>query len=175
MRKFWTFLDNGTYRVGCNGGTLYVYDQNNRELAKFKDLTYAYTGAFHPGKNLFALKSTGGGLAFYDLDEMRLCAGIRSANEIAAEYHAMADAGAISFSSVSSSDKTVPVLGIPSVAGSPEGAFTVSVEVSENTPASIVCIVGETEVAMTTSGASLPAIYTATFSQLVTAPASASA
>lgn len=72
MRKFWSFLDNGTYRVGCNGGTLYVYDQNNRELAKFKDLTYAYTGAFHPDRNLFALKSTGGGLAFYDLDGMRL-------------------------------------------------------------------------------------------------------
>ena len=103
-----------------------------------------------------------------DLDEMRLSAGIRSANEIAAEYHAMADAGAISFSSVSSSDISGLVLGAPSVAGNPDGSFTVSVEVSKNTPASIVCIVGETEVAMTTSGASLPAIYTATFSQLVT-------
>ena len=72
MRKFWTFLDNGTYRVGCNGGTLYIYDQNNRELAKFKDLRYAYTGAFHPSKNIFALKSTEGALAFYDLDRMCL-------------------------------------------------------------------------------------------------------
>jgi hypothetical protein len=102
------------------------------------------------------------------LDEMRLSAGIRSANEIAAEYHAMADAGAISFSSVSSSDISGLVLGTPSVASNPDGSFTVSVEVSENTPASIVCIVGETEVAMTTSGASVPATYTATFSQLVT-------
>ena len=72
MRKFWTFLDNGTYRVGCNGGTLYIYDQNNRELAKFKDIRYAYTGAFHPSKNIFALKSTEGALAFYDLDRMCL-------------------------------------------------------------------------------------------------------
>lgn len=72
MRKFWSFLDNGTYRVGCNGATLYVYDQDNRELAKFKDIRYAYTGAFHPSKNIFALKSTEGGLAFYDLDRMCL-------------------------------------------------------------------------------------------------------
>ena len=72
MRKFWTFLDNGTYRAGCNGGTLYIYDQNNLELAKFKDIRYAYTGAFHPSKNIFALKSTEGALAFYDLDRMCL-------------------------------------------------------------------------------------------------------
>ena len=101
-------------------------------------------------------------------DEIRLLDATPSAERIAAEYHAMADAGAISFSSVSSSDISAPVLGIPSVAGNSDGSFTVSVEVSENTPASIVCIVGETEVAMTTSGASFPATYTATFSQLVT-------
>ena len=99
-------------------------------------------------------------------DEIRLIDATPSAERIAAEYHAMADAGAISFSSVSSSDISAPVLGTPSVASNPDGSFTVSVEVSENTPASIVCMVGGTELAMTTSDASLPATYTATFSQL---------
>ena len=99
------------------------------------------------------------------LDEARIRNAASTADWIAAEYHAMAD-GAVSFSTVSSSDTSAPVLGTPSVARNADGSFTVSVEVSENTPVSIVCIVGETEVAMTTSGASLPATYTATFSQL---------
>ena len=99
-------------------------------------------------------------------DEIRMLDATPSAAWIAAEYHAMVDVPVVS--SVSSSDTSAPVLGTPSVASNPDGSFTVSVEVSENTPASIVCIVGGTEVAMTTSGASLPAIYTATFSQLVT-------
>ena len=100
------------------------------------------------------------------MDELRFLSDPVSAEYAVAEYHAMADAGAISFSSVSSSDMSAPVLGIPSVASNPDGSFTVSVEVSENTPASIVCMVGGTELAMTTSDASLPATYTATFSQL---------
>ena len=28
MRKFYGFFDNGTFKVGCNGGSIYVYDQN---------------------------------------------------------------------------------------------------------------------------------------------------
>ena len=151
-----------TFVPGAGGLRFYVNGNlvNTQNASSFKDAagsTEMWLGRNEWGEAYLGL-----------LDEMRLSAGIRSANEIAAEYHAMADAGAISFSSVSSSDISVPVLGTPSVAGNPDGSFTVSVEVSENTPASIVCIVGETEVAMTTSGASLPAIYTATFSQLVT-------
>ena len=38
MRKFWGFYDNGRCRAGCNGGTVYIYDQANRELAKFQDI-----------------------------------------------------------------------------------------------------------------------------------------
>lgn len=72
MRSFWGFYDNGNYRVGCNGSTVYVYDQNNRELGKFKDIKYAYVGAFQPGTNVFVVKSTEGSLAVYDLDRMEL-------------------------------------------------------------------------------------------------------
>ena len=99
------------------------------------------------------------------LDEARIRNAASTADWIAAEYHTMAD-GAVSFSSVSSSDTSVPVLGIPSVASNPDGSFTVSVEVSENTPASIVCIVGGTDYAMTTADASLPATYSVVIDDL---------
>ena len=160
--EWWHFAVTFKMKTANNGLNFYVNGQlaYSRGAGDIADKTG--TTELFLGNNQWKQAFKG------DLDEMRLSAGIRSANEIAAEYHAMADAGAISFSSVSSSDISGLILGIPSVAGNPDGSFTVSVEVSENTPASIVCIVGETEVAMTTSGASLPAIYTATFSQLVT-------
>ena len=72
MRSFWGFYENSQYRVGCNGGVVYVYDLNNKELGKFKDLKYAYVGAFQPGSNVFVLKSTEGSLAVYDLDKIEL-------------------------------------------------------------------------------------------------------
>ncbi len=96
------------------------------------------------------------------LDEMRLRAGIRSAAWLAAEYHAMADDGALAFSAVASSDTTAPVLGMPSVVRNADGSFTVSVEVSENAPETIFCTLGGTDYAMTTADASLPATYSVT-------------
>ncbi|MCI9446129.1 MAG: hypothetical protein HFH36_01805 [Lachnospiraceae bacterium] len=48
MRNFWGFYDNGIYRVGCNGATIYVYGQDRKELGRFKDIPYAYCGAFQP-------------------------------------------------------------------------------------------------------------------------------
>lgn len=72
MRKFWGFYDNGRYRVACSGTNIYVYDHNGKELGKFRDISYAYTGAFKPGTNIFVAKSTEGALAVYDLDVMKL-------------------------------------------------------------------------------------------------------
>lgn len=72
MRKFWGFYDNGTYRVGCNGPSIYVYDQNNRELNRFKDIKHAYVGVFQPGTNIFVAKSAEGSLAIYDLERNML-------------------------------------------------------------------------------------------------------
>ncbi len=72
MRKFYGFFDNGTYKVGCNGGTIYVYDKHETELARFKGLSCTYRGAFRPGTNLFVAKSTCGTLAVYDLDALCL-------------------------------------------------------------------------------------------------------
>lgn len=48
MRNFWGFYDNGIYRVGCNGAMIYVYGQDRKELGRFKDIPYAYCGAFQP-------------------------------------------------------------------------------------------------------------------------------
>ena len=51
---------------------MYLYDDKNHELAKFKDITYAYRGAFIPRSNIFVLRSTEGRMAVYDCDERRL-------------------------------------------------------------------------------------------------------
>lgn len=72
MRKFWGFYDNGQYKVGCNGATMYLYDADNNELAKFKDIPYAYRGVFKPESNIFLLRSTAGHIAVYDCDERKL-------------------------------------------------------------------------------------------------------
>lgn len=69
MRKHWGFYDNGTYRVGCNGASIYVYDQNNNEIGRFKE-SYAYDGMFQPNTNIFVTKTTEGSLGIYDLDKM---------------------------------------------------------------------------------------------------------
>lgn len=77
MRKCWGFYDNGYYKVGCNGATMYLYDAEDRELAKFRDISYAYRGAFKPGSNIFLLRSTDGRLAVYDCDQRKLLIKLR--------------------------------------------------------------------------------------------------
>ncbi len=72
MKKFYGFFDNGKYKVGCNGGTIYVYDREEVELTRFKGLSCTYKGAFRPGTNLFAAKSINGVLAVYDLDKLSI-------------------------------------------------------------------------------------------------------
>lgn len=72
MRDCWGFYDNGVYRVGCNGATIYVYAQDGKELGRFKDIPYAYCGAFQPGTDIFIAKSTEGLLAIYDFGGMQL-------------------------------------------------------------------------------------------------------
>ena len=72
MRKFWGLYKNDKFIVGCNGSTVYVYDTDWQELVRFKDFPYAYNGAFKPGSNVIAVKSTEGYLGFYDLDSLSL-------------------------------------------------------------------------------------------------------
>lgn len=72
MRKFWGFYDNGQFKVGCNGATVYIYDVYGKELDKIKELPHTYTAAFMPYCNIVALKSTDGYLGFYDLAQQKI-------------------------------------------------------------------------------------------------------
>lgn len=72
MKNFWSYISNGKHSVGCTGQTVYIYDSNGKELAKFKDIIYAYKPVISPDGNLLAVKSTDGRFAIYSLEEMKL-------------------------------------------------------------------------------------------------------
>ena len=72
MRKFWSFISNGLYSIGCSGQTAYVYDKDKKELAKFKDIKYGYTPMFAPDGKTFVVKSTAGQIAVYSLETLSL-------------------------------------------------------------------------------------------------------
>lgn len=72
MRDFWGYIKNEEYSIGCTGQSVYVYDNKLNELARFKDLKYAYLPVFIPCKEQFIVKSTEGRIAVYSLKELRL-------------------------------------------------------------------------------------------------------
>ena len=72
MKKFWSYIENDNYGVGCTGQTVYLYDKNGTELVKFKDLPYAYKSAFSPLGNILVVKTTEGRLAVYSLETLSL-------------------------------------------------------------------------------------------------------
>ena len=72
MRKFETYITNGEYSVGCTGQTVYLFDKNDTELAKFRDLKYVYHAVFSPKGDVFIARSNEGRLAVYHLAERRL-------------------------------------------------------------------------------------------------------
>ncbi len=72
MKNFVGFTSNGEYSVGCTGQTVYLYDKDGKELAKFKDLRYAYSPMISPDGKIFVVKSTEGRLAVYSLESHTL-------------------------------------------------------------------------------------------------------
>lgn len=72
MRKFCGFYKNKSFSVGCSGETVYIYDNNGKELKRFKDFSYAYNAVFMPNTNIIAVKSTEGCIGFYDLEKLSL-------------------------------------------------------------------------------------------------------
>lgn len=72
MPKFWGYIKNEQYAVGCTGQTVYVYNAEGKELVKFKDIIYGYTPMFCPKRNIFIVKSTAGMIAVYSLDRLEL-------------------------------------------------------------------------------------------------------
>ena len=72
MKNFVGFTSNGEYSVGCTGQTVYLYDKDSKELAKFKDLRYAYSPMISPDGKILVIKSTEGRLAVYSLESHTL-------------------------------------------------------------------------------------------------------
>lgn len=77
MRSFWTYIQNDQFAVGTTGQTVYVYDRAGNELAKFKDMKYAYDAMFCPTKPLLMVKSTDVWFGFYSLETMTLLKRLR--------------------------------------------------------------------------------------------------
>ena len=71
-KKFWTFIGNDKYDIGLTGSTVYVYDKNGKELATFKDLTYAYNAVISPLGDVFVVKTTDGRMAIYSFEPLKL-------------------------------------------------------------------------------------------------------
>ena len=76
MRKCVSMYQRGTLQIGCNGATVYIYDQNGKEITRFKDISYAYSACFMHSKNIMAVKSGSGQMAVYDLDLLKMIKGM---------------------------------------------------------------------------------------------------
>ncbi len=72
MKSFYSLVSNGEYSIGCTGQTVYVFDKNAAEIARFKDLTYAYDCAISPKGDIFVVRTTEGRIAVYSLSELCL-------------------------------------------------------------------------------------------------------
>lgn len=72
MRNFWAYVTNGEYSVGCTGRTVFIYDKDNNEIAKFKDITYGYTPLFSPDGKIVVIKTPEGRFAVYSLETLSL-------------------------------------------------------------------------------------------------------
>lgn len=72
MKKFVGYATNGEFSVGCTGQTVYLYDKDNNEIKKFKDIIYAYAPIISPNGKIFVVKSTDGRLAIYSLETFSL-------------------------------------------------------------------------------------------------------
>jgi len=58
MKKFCSYIKNDKYAIGCTGQTVYVYDSECAEIAKFKDLPYANKSAISPNGDILVVKTT---------------------------------------------------------------------------------------------------------------------
>ncbi|MBQ3811581.1 MAG: DUF2341 domain-containing protein, partial [Kiritimatiellae bacterium] len=176
--KLSVFGGGGTYKsVGLNS-TLrntwshltFVYDGST--VSVYQDGAPCGSGTVNPvtdndGRLCFGNMTGGYGDGTGDcawcgwIDEVRLADGTPSAARIAAEYAAMADPAALSYSRATTIDAATPELSVPTVARNADGSFAVSVAVSGNVPASVACLVGGSSVPMSTVDAELPMTYSA--------------
>lgn len=67
MNTFVSEYNNGKYRIGCSGGSLFVYSSTNNVMIDQIKLPYVYYGTFVLEYDVFIAKSTAGYLYRYDL------------------------------------------------------------------------------------------------------------
>lgn len=80
MKKYQGYTQNKNFKVGLNGKTIYIFDKEEKELARFQDAPYMYRGKFIPNTNILVVKSTSGFLLFYDLDKLQFVKKIKFSN-----------------------------------------------------------------------------------------------
>ncbi len=71
MAKFWSYVTQGKYGIGCTGQSIYVYE-NDTEVARLKGFKYTYKACISPKLNHFALKSTEGVMYVCSLQDFSL-------------------------------------------------------------------------------------------------------
>ena len=101
-----------------------------------------------------------------EMDEVRLRYGASTAARIAAEWRQESGTLSAVCGEVGLVDAGAPTVSAPSIVRNADGTFTVSVVVSENDAASVTCLVGNAEFAMTSTDATLPKTYAVTPSNL---------
>lgn len=72
MKKYYGVAQYADYLVGCAGQTVYVFGGKGAEIARLRDIPYAYAAAFSPDGNLLAVRSTTAWFAFYVPPDFRL-------------------------------------------------------------------------------------------------------
>ncbi len=102
-----------------------------------------------------------------DLDEIRLSAGLRSADWIAASCASQGDPAFLTAGEAELLDAGAPMVSAPTIVRNADGTFTVSVLVLSNDAASVTCVLdGGGAFPMASANASLPKTYSATLSGL---------
>lgn len=64
MKKYYGVAQYADYLAGCAGQTVYVFGGKGAEIARLRDIPYAYATAFSPDGNLLAVRSTTAWFAF---------------------------------------------------------------------------------------------------------------
>ena len=80
MKKYWSYVTNGKFCVGCTERMVCLYDHAGAELAKFRDISHGCDAAFSPVNNTFVVKSTGAYFAVYSADTMELLHKVKFSN-----------------------------------------------------------------------------------------------
>lgn len=55
MRKYWSYISNGKYSVGCTQRGVYVFDSEGKELAKLKSIRNELHPALSPNSDILVI------------------------------------------------------------------------------------------------------------------------